>query len=73
MIVKLHHRDALCLCLQECDSIHFVIIPVNKQINDKERIAAALENPNLRELVDQCISNDFGWWSIDDYLSLVEI
>ncbi|XP_077280948.1 cytosolic iron-sulfur assembly component galla-1 isoform X2 [Temnothorax americanus] len=28
---------------------------VNKQINDKERIAAAMENPNLRELVEKCI------------------
>jgi len=28
---------------------------INKQINDKERVAAALENPNLLELVDQCI------------------
>ena len=33
----------------------FKKISVNKQINDKERVAAALENPNLRELVDQCI------------------
>ncbi|RAL52523.1 hypothetical protein DM860_017217 [Cuscuta australis] len=32
---------------------------VNKQLNDKERIAAALENPNLRQLVDECLySND---------------
>ncbi|XVF62027.1 hypothetical protein PTKIN_Ptkin08bG0184000 [Pterospermum kingtungense] len=28
---------------------------VNKQLNDKERVAAALENPNLRQLVDECI------------------
>ncbi|WJX60953.1 Protein AE7-like 1 [Trifolium repens] len=26
-----------------------------KQLNDKERIAAALENPNLRQLVDECL------------------
>uniref|UniRef100_A0A803KYE0 MIP18 family-like domain-containing protein n=1 Tax=Chenopodium quinoa TaxID=63459 RepID=A0A803KYE0_CHEQI len=31
---------------------------VNKQLNDKERIAAALENPNLRQLVDECLSSD---------------
>ncbi|VDI07906.1 Hypothetical predicted protein [Mytilus galloprovincialis] len=30
----------------------------NKQINDKERIAAAMENPNLRELVDKCIADE---------------
>lgn len=28
---------------------------INKQINDKERIAAAMENPNLKSLVEQCI------------------
>ncbi|OQU90915.1 hypothetical protein SORBI_3001G072800 [Sorghum bicolor] len=28
---------------------------VNKQLNDKERVAAALENPNLRQLVDECL------------------
>ncbi|XP_044016159.1 MIP18 family protein galla-1 isoform X1 [Aphidius gifuensis] len=31
---------------------------INKQINDKERIAAAMENPNLRELVEKCITED---------------
>ncbi|XP_057341752.1 MIP18 family protein galla-1 [Microplitis mediator] len=31
---------------------------INKQINDKERIAAAMENPNLRELVEKCIKED---------------
>uniref|UniRef100_H2UIV2 Cytosolic iron-sulfur assembly component 2A n=1 Tax=Takifugu rubripes TaxID=31033 RepID=H2UIV2_TAKRU len=30
--------------------------PVNKQINDKERVAAAMENPNLREIVEQCVA-----------------
>ncbi|KAK4490603.1 hypothetical protein RD792_001290 [Penstemon davidsonii] len=28
---------------------------VNKQLNDKERVAAALENPNLRQLVEECL------------------
>ncbi|KAK3224161.1 hypothetical protein Dsin_011186 [Dipteronia sinensis] len=28
---------------------------VNKQLNDKERVAAALENPNLHQLVDECL------------------
>ena len=27
------------------------------QINDKERVAAALENPNLRKTVDECINH----------------
>lgn len=34
------------------------LVLVNKQINDKERIAAAMENPNLRELVEKCIKED---------------
>lgn len=29
---------------------------VNKQLNDKERVAAALENPNLAGMVDRCLS-----------------
>lgn len=38
--------------------IIFIIFvpPVNKQINDKERVAAAMENPNLREIVEQCVA-----------------
>ncbi|KAL1221905.1 Protein AE7 [Cardamine amara subsp. amara] len=28
---------------------------LNKQLNDKERVAAALENPNLVEMVDECL------------------
>ncbi|XP_062549626.1 MIP18 family protein galla-1 [Armigeres subalbatus] len=31
---------------------------INKQINDKERIAAAMENPNLRQLVESCIKDE---------------
>lgn len=30
-------------------------VAVNKQVNDKERVAAALENPNLLSIVEQCI------------------
>ncbi|MEE6508968.1 hypothetical protein FKM82_023553, partial [Ascaphus truei] len=29
---------------------------INKQINDKERVAAAMENPGLREIVEQCVT-----------------
>ncbi|XP_042057879.1 protein AE7-like [Salvia splendens] len=29
---------------------------VNKQLNDKERVAAALENPNLVDMVDECLA-----------------
>ncbi|XP_001360985.3 MIP18 family protein galla-1 [Drosophila pseudoobscura] len=31
---------------------------INKQINDKERIAAAMENTNLRQLVENCIKDE---------------
>ena len=31
-------------------------IAVNKQINDKERRAAAMEDPNLWVLVEQCLA-----------------
>ncbi|XP_057762875.1 protein AE7-like 1 [Arachis stenosperma] len=33
-------------------------VSVNKQLNDKERVAAALENPNLRELVEECLASN---------------
>ena len=33
---------------------------VNKQLNDKERVAAALENSHLLQVVDQCIANTDG-------------
>ncbi|OQR77273.1 mitotic spindle-associated MMXD complex subunit MIP18-like [Tropilaelaps mercedesae] len=29
---------------------------INKQLQDKERVAAALENPNLLSVVDKCIA-----------------
>jgi hypothetical protein len=28
---------------------------VNKQLNDKERVAAAMENSHLLEVVNQCL------------------
>ena len=31
---------------------------ITKQINDKERVCAAMENPHLREAVDKCIQDD---------------
>eukprot|EP00475_Leptophrys_vorax_P000837 TRINITY_DN10450_c0_g1_i1.p3 TRINITY_DN10450_c0_g1~~TRINITY_DN10450_c0_g1_i1.p3 ORF type:complete len:111 (-),score=11.03 TRINITY_DN10450_c0_g1_i1:107-439(-) len=30
---------------------------VNKQLNDKERVSAALENPNLLDMVERCLVN----------------
>jgi len=37
--------------------MNFLLV-VNKQLNDKERVAAALENPNLRQLVDECLASN---------------
>lgn len=30
---------------------------VNKQLGDKERVAAALENPNLLNMIRQCLAD----------------
>ena len=37
----------------------FSLFAVNKQLNDKERVAAALENPNLLDMVEGCLSPTF--------------
>uniref|UniRef100_A0A0B6ZR67 Uncharacterized protein n=1 Tax=Arion vulgaris TaxID=1028688 RepID=A0A0B6ZR67_9EUPU len=34
---------------------HNIADEINKQINDKERISAALENPNLQKLIKECV------------------
>jgi hypothetical protein len=36
---------------------HISEVAVNKQLNDKERVAAALENANLLDIVNKCISD----------------
>ncbi|CAN1256413.1 Alpha-L-arabinofuranosidase 2 [Linum perenne] len=38
---------------------HATEAAVNKQLNDKERIAAALENPNLVDMVDECLAPSY--------------
>ncbi|XP_056307871.1 cytosolic iron-sulfur assembly component 2A [Danio aesculapii] len=38
------------------EGTHSIEEDINKQINDKERVAAAMENPNLREIVEQCVT-----------------
>lgn len=42
------------------EGTHETADEVNKQINDKERVAAALENPNLRKLVSDCVNDEGG-------------
>ncbi|KAM7267035.1 hypothetical protein ACFE04_009201 [Oxalis oulophora] len=39
---------------------HSTEAAVNKQLNDKERVAAALENPNLVDMVDECLAPSYG-------------
>ncbi|CAN7129491.1 unnamed protein product [Brassica rapa subsp. narinosa] len=36
---------------------HVTEAAVNKQLNDKERVSAALENPYIVEIVDECLSH----------------
>ena len=36
---------------------HATEAAVNKQLNDKERVAAALENPNLADMVNRCLAS----------------
>lgn len=43
-------------CAVVTSAIPFV--SVNKQINDKERIAAAMENPSLKKIVEECIADE---------------
>ncbi|KAL3821340.1 hypothetical protein ACJIZ3_007245 [Penstemon smallii] len=38
---------------------HATEAAVNKQLNDKERVAAALENPNLVDMVNECLAPSF--------------
>lgn len=38
---------------------HATEAAVNKQLNDKERVAAALENPNLVDMVDECLGPSY--------------
>uniref|UniRef100_A0A672FYH2 Cytosolic iron-sulfur assembly component 2A n=1 Tax=Salarias fasciatus TaxID=181472 RepID=A0A672FYH2_SALFA len=65
-----HSDRGLCLQvkLQRClpfkhkleiyisEGTHSTEEDINKQINDKERVAAAMENPNLRDIVEQCVT-----------------
>ncbi|KAI3905016.1 hypothetical protein MKW92_043695 [Papaver armeniacum] len=44
------------LCLHVAPGTHAHEAAVNKQLNDKERVAAALENPGLGEIIDQCLA-----------------
>ncbi|KAK3731714.1 hypothetical protein RRG08_035384 [Elysia crispata] len=61
-IIGLSIRSKLDHCLPQKPKIdifikkgtHDTADEINKQINDKERISAAMENPNLQKLVASC-------------------
>ena len=38
------------------EGTHVAEYAINKQLNDKERVAAAMENPHLLSVVKQCLS-----------------
>ncbi|XP_051129677.1 protein AE7-like [Andrographis paniculata] len=38
---------------------HATEAAVNKQLNDKERVAAALENPNIVDMVNDCLAPSY--------------
>jgi hypothetical protein len=59
---RLFHQQNINIIEYDCNycilNLSYVTVDemaVNKQLNDKERVAAALENPNLRQLVDECL------------------
>ncbi|KAG7458366.1 MIP18 family protein FAM96A [Solea senegalensis] len=51
-----HKGSCLSLEIYISEGTHSTEEDINKQINDKERVAAAMENPNLREIVEQCVT-----------------
>jgi hypothetical protein len=46
----------MCEWLQITEGGHASEDQVNKQLNDKERVAAALENTHLLNMVDKCLA-----------------
>ncbi|CAL5441277.1 unnamed protein product [Camellia sinensis] len=48
-----------CVDIRVAPGTHATEAAVNKQLNDKERVAAALENPNLVDMVDECLAPSY--------------
>ncbi|XWS28324.1 hypothetical protein CRYUN_Cryun25bG0058600 [Craigia yunnanensis] len=67
-VIGLCLRVKLMRSLPSCYKVDIRVAPgthateaaVNKQLNDKERVAAALENPNLLDMVDECLAPPCG-------------
>ncbi len=51
-----HNSESACEHSASDCVRHLIRAKVNKQLNDKERVAAALENNALLEVVEQCLS-----------------
>lgn len=45
------------VCVEITPGTHQSESAVNKQLNDKERVAAALENSHLADVVNKCVGN----------------
>ncbi|CAA2972489.1 protein AE7 [Olea europaea var. sylvestris] len=66
-VIGLCLRVKLMRCLPPRYKVDISVAPgthateaaVNKQLNDKERVAAALENPNLVDMVDECLAPSY--------------
>lgn len=64
-LIGLSLRVKLMRCLPSRFKVNISITPgthiqelaVNKQLGDKERVAAALENSHLKEVLNRCIAN----------------
>lgn len=54
--LSLPHKHKIDINIKK--GMHNTADEINKQINDKERVAAALENPNLRKIVMDCIGDN---------------
>ncbi|KAG0411205.1 hypothetical protein HPB47_011670 [Ixodes persulcatus] len=54
--VQEHYSRVSVTLVPTVPHCHLAAIIVSKQINDKERVAAAMENKNIRKMVDGCVS-----------------
>lgn len=53
---NLVHNYKLDISVKEAN--HYQASEITKQINDKERTAAAMENPDLMKIVGECIADN---------------
>ncbi|KAM7523069.1 hypothetical protein LguiA_012971 [Lonicera macranthoides] len=58
-ISSIHPKIRILVDIRVAPGTHATEAAVNKQLNDKERVAAALENPNLVDMVDECLAPSY--------------